>query len=162
MSVLALDATTGRRLRIPLSGRLLTGLVVVGFFVLVAAIGPLFIDDPELIVGGRFSPPSAEHWLGTTNTGQDVFNQLVSATRGSVLIGASVGFLSTAISLAVGMVGGYFGGGLRAFGGGVAVLVRPPRPAQVRGAGPPIVHPPRGVTLPGPHPPAHRTPEPVD
>lgn len=110
MTAIALVPT--RRVRLPITGRLLTGLIIVGFFLLVAAVGPVLTDDPELLVGGRLKAPSAEHWLGTTATGQDVFNQLVSATRGSVLVGVLVGVLATAISLVVGVAGGYFGGWL--------------------------------------------------
>ena len=48
---------------------------------------------PMLILPNR--PPTAEHWLGTTGQGQDVFSQMVYGSRISLLIGFSVGILST-------------------------------------------------------------------
>ncbi|GGK84857.1 hypothetical protein Sme01_29380 [Sphaerisporangium melleum] len=94
------------------SGKLIAGLAVAGFFVLAGVLGPLFAGDPEEIGYERLMPPSAGHWLGTTNTGQDVLAQLLVATRGSLTIGVVVGVLATVISLLVGVLGAYLGGWL--------------------------------------------------
>jgi peptide/nickel transport system permease protein len=67
------------------------GAGVIGFFILVAVLGPLFVGDPTELVGIPMQPPSADHWLGTTGQGQDVLAQLVVGTRWSLLIGFSVG-----------------------------------------------------------------------
>ncbi len=56
------------------------------------------------------SHPSATHWLGTTQTGQDVFLQVVVGTRVSLLLGFITGLVATIISVVVGLAGGYFGG----------------------------------------------------
>jgi peptide/nickel transport system permease protein len=92
------------------SRKLTVGLGIVGFFALVAALGPVLISDPNLISDDRLLGPSTAHLLGTTNTGQDVFGQLVVATRGSVVVGLVVGLLATAVSIGVGVVGGFVGG----------------------------------------------------
>jgi len=55
-------------------------------------------------------PPSAEFLLGTTSRGQDVFWQLTTAMRNTLLFGITVAILSRVISLAVGLLAGYFGG----------------------------------------------------
>src|SRR5699024_8497159 len=55
-------------------------------------------------------PPSADHWLGTTQTGQDVLAQLAYATRGSLLVGVIVAVLALLLSAFFGILGGYLGG----------------------------------------------------
>ncbi|AVT28760.1 MULTISPECIES: ABC transporter permease [unclassified Plantactinospora] len=92
------------------SRKLAAGLAIVGFFALVAVLGPLLVDDPNQVSDDRLLAPSAEHLLGTTTTGQDVFRQLVAATRGSMLVGLVVGLLATVVSVLVGVLGGYAGG----------------------------------------------------
>jgi peptide/nickel transport system permease protein len=87
------------------------GLCLVLFFVLVALGGPLFIHtDPGALTDDILLSPSAAHWLGTTQTGQDVFSQLVVGTRVSILWGFATGLIVTALSVVVGLSAGYLGG----------------------------------------------------
>src|SRR5438105_833975 len=87
------------------------GLGIVGFFVLVAILGPIVIHhNPNAFSSDVLQPPSITHWLGTTQTGQDVFSQVVDGTRVSVLLGFGAGFLATVISVIIGLTAGYFGG----------------------------------------------------
>ncbi|GCE05261.1 ABC transporter permease [Dictyobacter aurantiacus] len=87
------------------------GLVIVFFFILVAAFGPLFIhSDPNRLSEDAQAAPSAAHWLGTTAVGQDIFNQLVVGTRSSIFWGFATGIAVTVLSIIVGLVSGYFGG----------------------------------------------------
>src|SRR5690349_6739026 len=87
------------------------GLAIVGFFVLVAILGPILVHrDPAAFGPDVDQPPSSTHWLGTTQTGQDVFAQVVVGTRISLLLGFGVGFLATIISVVIGLTAGYFGG----------------------------------------------------
>src|SRR5438034_9590363 len=87
------------------------GLLIVGFFVLVAILGPIVIHyDPSAFSSDVLQSPSAAHWLGTTQTGQDVFAQVVVGTRASLLLGFVAGFLSTILSVIIGLTAGYFGG----------------------------------------------------
>jgi peptide/nickel transport system permease protein len=67
-------------------------------------------DDPGRYVGKPHEAPSAEHWLGTTGQGQDVFSQMVWGARISLFIGFSVGALTTLLGLVVGMIAGYLPG----------------------------------------------------
>jgi peptide/nickel transport system permease protein len=87
------------------------GVCIVLFFVLVAIFGPLFIHtNPSAFSSDVLSPPSSQHWLGTTQTGQDVFSQLVVGTRVSILLGFLTGLLVTILSISIGLVAGFFGG----------------------------------------------------
>src|SRR5947209_12049396 len=87
------------------------GICIVLFFVLVALFGPLFIHtDPGALSDDVLVPPSAAHWLGTTQTGQDVFSQLITGTRISILWGFATGLVVTAVSITIGLVAGYLGG----------------------------------------------------
>jgi peptide/nickel transport system permease protein len=86
------------------------GLGIVGFFVLVAILGPILIrQNPTALSSDVLQPPSTTHWLGTTKTGQDVFAQVVVGTRISLLLGFGTGLLATSISVIVGLIAGYFG-----------------------------------------------------
>jgi peptide/nickel transport system permease protein len=87
------------------------GLLIVGFFVLVAICAPLLTHyDPQALGSDALDAPSAVHWMGTTQTGQDIFAQLVYGTRLTLLVGFSVGLIATALSVVIGLLAGYFGG----------------------------------------------------
>jgi len=87
------------------------GVCMVAFFVLVAIFGPLFIHtNPLAFSSDVLSSPSSQHLLGTTQTGQDVFAQVVVGTRVSILWGFLTGLLVTLLSITIGLVAGYFGG----------------------------------------------------
>ena len=87
------------------------GLGIVGFFVLIAIFAPVFVHgDPEAFSADVLAPPSAQHWLGTTQTGQDVFLQVLLGTRLTILVGFAVGFAATFLSVVIGISAAYFGG----------------------------------------------------
>ena len=90
----------------------LTGLAILAFFTLVAIIGtwiapydPNSIDPTSAMQG-----PTGNHWLGTTQTGQDIFSQLVVGTRGVMIVGFAAGIIATALAVIIGVSAGYFGG----------------------------------------------------
>jgi peptide/nickel transport system permease protein len=86
------------------------GAVILAAFAIMAIAGPLFVGDPNALVGIPLQPPSAAHWLGTTGQGQDVFAQMVAGTRTSLAIGLTVGLLVVMIGALIGITAGYFGG----------------------------------------------------
>jgi peptide/nickel transport system permease protein len=92
------------------SRRMVAGVGIVGFFVLLSVIGPLFAQNPDALSRATYQPPSAAHWLGTTQTGQDVLAQLVVSARASLVIGFGAGLVATVISVLIGITGGYVGG----------------------------------------------------
>jgi peptide/nickel transport system permease protein len=93
------------------SGKLVAGLIILGIFVVVAIIGPLVVrTNPSALSSATLQPPSAAHWFGTTQTGQDVFAQLVDSTRISMLVGFVAAAIATALSVIIGLIAGYAGG----------------------------------------------------
>jgi peptide/nickel transport system permease protein len=67
----------------------------------------LFAPDGQLAAS---LPPGAEHLLGTTNLGRDVFSQLVLGTRPSLFVGLTAAAAVATIGTLVGLVAGYLGG----------------------------------------------------
>lgn len=96
---------------VTLNRKVTIGVVIVGFFVLLALIGPLLVrQDPLAFDGIPLDPPSSAHWLGTNLFGQDVFAQVVVGARASIALGFIAGTITTIISVAVGLISGYYGG----------------------------------------------------
>ena len=56
------------------------------------------------------SPPSSEHYFGTTQSGQDIYSQVIWGTRISLTVGIGTGLFTTFIALTLALVAGYFGG----------------------------------------------------
>lgn len=108
--------TSKRRIPVTMTGKLATGLVIVGVIALVGIVGPFLLHDPAAIDSIGLQPPGtpgtdgSPHLLGTTQTGQDVLTQLVHATRGSLTIGLVVGVLAMVLASLFGVVGAYIGG----------------------------------------------------
>ncbi len=87
------------------------GLAILGVFVLVALVGPLFIHgDVKQKVGPVFAPPSSRFWLGTDGGGADMVNLLVMGARVSLLVGFAAAAVSALIGGLVGLLSGFFGG----------------------------------------------------
>ncbi|CAL9376846.1 Oligopeptide transport system permease protein OppC [Streptomyces sp. enrichment culture] len=102
---------TGWRAMLPTrTPKLVVGLGLVAAIALFGLIGPVFAGDPDTVRDIGLTAPSGDHWLGTTQTGQDVLDQLTRATRGSLQIGLLVGVMATALSAVFGVIGGYLGG----------------------------------------------------
>lgn len=79
---------------------------------LLAALAPgLFIRiDPLAIVPREaFQAPSWTHWLGTDQSGRDIFARIVHGARQSLLIGVAATLLSMAIAVSLGLLGGLGG-----------------------------------------------------
>ncbi|MBB2921734.1 ABC transporter permease [Cellulomonas cellasea] len=90
----------------------ITGLAILGFFVLVAILADVLAPYSPTKVDNtaRLQPPSAEHWLGTTHLGEDVLSQVVHGTRGVIVVGFLAAIMATIIAVVVGVVAGYLRG----------------------------------------------------
>jgi peptide/nickel transport system permease protein len=105
-------ARLGRSFAMFRNGKSLLGLSILGFFVLLAVFGDLIAPYDPLAKDFEAlrQPPSAQHWLGTTHMGEDVFSQIVLGTRGVLVVGFSAGVIATLIAVAVGVTAGYISG----------------------------------------------------
>ncbi|MGW5173869.1 ABC transporter permease [Streptomyces sp. NPDC004082] len=99
------------RLRFLRGRKALAGLSILGFFTLLAVIGPWIAPyDPDAMSDALLQPPSGDHWFGTTHTGQDVLSQILVGTRGVLVVGFLAGFLATVLSVLIGVSAGFLGG----------------------------------------------------
>jgi peptide/nickel transport system permease protein len=90
-------------------GRL--GLVVLGVFVFMAIFGGAIAPyDPEASSLDVLAPPSADHLLGTTESGADVLSQILVGARVSIVVGFAAAAISAFLGSTVGLAAGYFGG----------------------------------------------------
>lgn len=89
----------------------LAGAVLLAVFVVMALFAPLLAPyDPNAQLFQPMASPTAQHILGTTTYGQDIFSQLVWGTRQSLLIGIVAGLVATVISMLIGVTAAYRGG----------------------------------------------------
>jgi len=101
-----------RRFRFVSNAKAATGLIIIGFYLLFAIIGPWIAPyDPDAQSEELVQPPSAAHWFGTTHLGQDVLSQILVGTRGVMIVGLTAGVVATILSVVVGVTAGYLGGG---------------------------------------------------
>jgi peptide/nickel transport system permease protein len=99
-------------------GMLVTGLVIVGLFLLVALFAPLIapysfstLSDESGNFGAQ-QPPSAAHLLGTTTGGYDVLSRVIWGSQTALLVIIVAVILSIFAGVALGLVSGYLGGWL--------------------------------------------------
>ncbi len=97
------------------SPKIIIGLCLSGAFVILAIVGPLVAPyNPNTSVSttnGTPMPPSAAHWLGTTQVQQDVLSQLLAGGRSTILVSLIAGVAATVLAVVFGVTAGYFGGG---------------------------------------------------
>ncbi|MEV5497648.1 ABC transporter permease [Nonomuraea fuscirosea] len=93
------------------NGKLMAGFGIVLVLLLLGLFGPLLFAGVPNDYGTRpMSPPSGEHWFGTTTFGQDVFLQFVHGLRSTFVVGVIGGGIAAVIGMFVGFVAGYRGG----------------------------------------------------
>lgn len=90
----------------------LIGFTIVGFFLLMAVIGPWVAPygytDQEM--SERFQPPSRQHLLGTDRFGRDVFSRIIVGSRDVYIVAGSGALFAVLFGLTLGLIAGYFGG----------------------------------------------------
>ena len=113
-AALAIVPGRARSVRFPRSPKIIIGLVMLGFFLLLAIVGPWLAPySPGASVSttnGVPQPPSAAHLLGTTQLQQDVFSQLLAGGRSTILVAFLAGIVATILSVLIGVTAGYLGG----------------------------------------------------
>ncbi|RIH76517.1 putative D,D-dipeptide transport system permease protein DdpC [Meiothermus hypogaeus] len=87
--------------------------LALGFLVALALVGPWLAPyDPKEVVARPFQPPSAQHWLGTNDLGQDILSELLTGGRISLVVGFSAASIAILLGLTIGLVAGYSTGWL--------------------------------------------------
>ena len=89
----------------------LLGLILIVLIVIMAIAAPLITryDPNEMDLTCMNEPPSAEHWFGTDDLGQDVFTRVVYGGRISLMIGFVPSLISLILGTALGLMAGYMG-----------------------------------------------------
>jgi peptide/nickel transport system permease protein len=90
----------------------MVGAVLLAVFGVLAIVPQWFtsVSHPTQRAFALSLPPSAKHWLGTTAFGQDILAQVIYGTRETLVIALVVGFLSTLLSVLIGVSAAYLGG----------------------------------------------------
>lgn len=93
----------------------LIGFVMLVSIVFVAIFAPAIAPYDETsasttTISDIYQPPSAAHWFGTDDAGQDVFSNFVYGARVSLTVGFFAAFISIFIGGLFGLVAGFFGG----------------------------------------------------
>lgn len=110
------DARISRRrglLSVLLHQRLaLTGAVLIGFFAIVALIGPFVVPHgpTEQFSGKQLTPPSGAYPFGTDEFGRDILSRLAYGARISFQVGIVAVGIAATIGIVLGLIAGYVGG----------------------------------------------------
>jgi peptide/nickel transport system permease protein len=94
------------------------GLVLVLVIVVLALIGPWIVPYPDHVAGsvnlqGKLQPPSAKHWFGTDEVGNDILTRVIIGARLSLLVGIGITLAAAAIGVPLGILAGTAGGRVR-------------------------------------------------
>lgn len=100
-----------KSIRLPRSPKVILGLGIVGFFLLLMIFGPYLAPySPDNTSFAANLTPSAHHWFGTTSLGQDIFSQTLVGARATMFVALVAGLVATVLSMIVGITAGYVGG----------------------------------------------------
>jgi len=89
------------------------GLLIVGFFVLLALLSPLLMPydaTKDRNLRERLKPPSVEHVMGTDELGRDIFTRVIHGSRISLRVGVFAVGIAVVVGTFLGLLAGYFGG----------------------------------------------------
>src|ERR1043165_425776 len=97
-------------------GMRVTFTALVGVLIIVACVGGAVFApwvapyDPNATLGGRWDPPSAEHWLGLDQIGRDMFSRILYGGRISIGLALLATVLAFAVAIITGFAAAVFGG----------------------------------------------------
>lgn len=84
------------------------GIGLFSFVVLVALVSLFWLPYPLADTsGGRLSPPSPEHLLGTDRLGRDLLSQLMVGARISLMVGAGSVVIATLVGATIGIIAAF-------------------------------------------------------
>ncbi|RHW42879.1 ABC transporter permease [Neobacillus notoginsengisoli] len=89
----------------------LAGAFIVFTFIVLAVFAPyLAPHDPlKITMADKLQGPSSEHWLGTDDKGRDILSRLLYGSRISLTVGFLSTILGAAVGIVLGVVSGYYG-----------------------------------------------------
>lgn len=88
----------------------LSGIAILASLVFMAVAAPFIAPHNPDTTGIPYQPPSWDHLLGTNDLGQDVFSELIYASRTSLVVGFLAAIISIVIGVGFGLVSGYYRG----------------------------------------------------
>jgi peptide/nickel transport system permease protein len=90
----------------------LIGLLIVALVVVAAILAPQIapFEPTKMHARDRLQGPSAEYWLGTDESGRDLFSRILYGARISAVAAASATALAMAVGIPIGLICGYRGG----------------------------------------------------
>ena len=103
-------------------GAKVTVAALIGLLIVVICVGGVALapwiapHNPNEPLGGRWEPPSKEHWLGLDQIGRDMFSRILYGGRISI----GLALLSTGMAFVIGIVTGF---AAAVFGGWIDVLL---------------------------------------
>jgi oligopeptide transport system permease protein len=88
------------------------GMATVAIVTVACVVGPWFsaYGYEEQALENTFSPPTAQHWLGTDQLGRDLLVRLLYGGRVSLGVGLCATIVALTIGVVYGAVAGFFGG----------------------------------------------------
>ena len=92
----------------------MVGLVLVVIFLLLSLISPWIVPYPADATGAvhmadKLLPPSAAHWFGTDEVGNDILTRLLIGTRLSLEIAVIITGVAAIIGVPLGILAGFSG-----------------------------------------------------
>lgn len=103
-----------RQLRVPRAWRqplAVTGLALVGAWVVVAIFAPLIGPDNPLAQNfGILGAPSSAHWFGTDELGRDVLSRVLAGARVTLPLSVLLVIIAMLIGAVIGGIAGFVGG----------------------------------------------------
>ncbi|MCC7360687.1 MAG: ABC transporter permease [Anaerolineales bacterium] len=106
-----LSITRRRLIRTFRNPLVIIGLVIIGFWVLMAIGGPALRPYTYIeIISTPWTAPSADFWLGTDRMGRDMFARLAVGARLMLLLPVIAVSVGVALGAFIGLITGYFGG----------------------------------------------------
>ena len=87
------------------------GLIIIVLFVLIAVFAPLIApyDPAQQSWTSVRKAPSLQHWLGTDESGRDLFSRVIFGARASLLAGVVSISIALSLGVPIGLLAGYGG-----------------------------------------------------